>query len=172
MDQTKIVETLKLARSTIPLGLQEQILCARDEKFLVSVLAPRDAELSHVLLGGCIPAFYADEAVYVVDSQFRPEGADRSIPIDQDPTAVPALLVVFSDRSGLRTWQLCPYGISDEGAVAWLENDLVPDVEECLELFNEVYALGDCRDESVSHLHRMQTNGYNVVASRSVLEGT
>lgn len=172
LDQEEVVDKFKQIRETWSSGILEGILCRRDGLFLASITAPRDAVAPEVMLSACIPALYADEAVYTSEAYARPSGADQSIPIDEDPSATPALLIVFSDREGLRNWRLCPYGVEDDGRVSWKDPADVtsPEVDSVMALIDKVYGLGDLRDEREDQLARLTSNAYRVVAHRRILE--
>lgn len=169
------IASLKLAREHLPVGYPETIICYRKtHEFLLSASAPPDADGSTVMLAVCIPVVEADETVYVREVQARPEGFDRTIPVGEDPSAVPAILLVFSDRLGLRDWRLLSYGISDAGHLEWLDTDnlTAPEVTEILSLLDEVYAMGDLRSERDELLWGLQANGYHMLAHRRIMEGS
>lgn len=177
MEDADINDTIvhmKVAREHLPVGYPETIVCYRKTReFLLSASAPPGADGSTVMLAACIPVVEADETVYVREVQARPEGFDRTIPIGEDPTAVPAILIVFSDRLGLRDWRLLSYGISDEGHLEWLDNDnlTAPEVTEILSLLDEVYCMGDLSSEREELLWSLQANGYHMLAHRRIMEG-
>lgn len=174
-DITDTIVAMKHAREHLPVGYPETIVCYRkSHEFLLSASAPPDADGSTVLLAACIPVVEADETVYVREVNARPEGFDRSIPIGEDPTAVPAILLVFSDRAGLRDWRLLSYGITDSGHLKWLDNPnlTAPEVTQILDLLDEVYPMGDLRSERDDLLWALQANDYRVFAHRRIMEGT
>ncbi len=169
------IDGIKVGREHIPVGYPETIMLYRKTReFLMAASAPPDADGSTVMLSACIPVVAADEAVYVREVHARPEGFDRSIPIGEDPTAVPAILIVFSDRLGLRDWRLLSYGISDEGHVEWLDPEglTAPEVTEILGLLDEVYPMGDLRSERDDLLWALSANDYHVTAHRRIMEGS
>lgn len=175
-DIQEFVTELKKLRQLVNIGTaDETIVCYREPgEFLLAAMAPPDADGSTMMLAVCIAVVNAKEAVYVKEVHARPEGFDRSIPIGEDPSAVPALLMVFSDRAGLRDWRLFSYGISDAGDLEWTDIECLtaPEVTDVLRLLDEVYDLGDLRSERRDLLFRLQTNDYKVLADRRILEET
>lgn len=174
-DIQHMVAGIKAGREYLPVGYLETIMCYRKtHEFLLAASAPPDADGSTVLLSACIPVVEADAAVYVREVQARPEGFDRTIPVGEDPSAVPAVLIVFSDRLGLRDWRLFPYGISDEDHLEWIDTDnlTAPEVTQILGLLDEVYPLGDLSSEREELLWTLSANDYHVTAHRRIMEGT
>lgn len=177
-DIADTIEAMKVAREHLPVGYPETIVCYRKtHEFLLSASAPPEADGSTTMLAACIPVVEADETVYVREVQARPEGFDRSIPVGEDPNAVPALLIVFSDRLGLRDWRLLSYGITDEGNLDWLgsihdQKLTAPEVTEILGLLDEVYPMGDLISERDTLLWWLQANDYHVLAHRRIMEGS
>lgn len=96
----------------------------KDGKIQLLMTSP-DAESEHVMsLLMAMTILKSDEMVLGVEAFARPEDNNPGTPIDEDPFATNAIVLIRAVRDNPQgfEWAVLPYGIGDHSDVVWQEH--------------------------------------------------
>lgn len=164
-------------------GVKEHTVCAlplvlyleKDGEFLANITSPfnlPDSRLATAMMMSTLAAFNADKAIFVCEVNAQHVDSPPGLNPDDDPTASPALLVIQGERGGDCEWVLSPYGVGDQGELAWKEGEASQSTltSPIMQLIQKAWAMGNHKAEVKEILALLHANEYQMIVHRSVLE--
>lgn len=175
MEISQAVQFFKGVKESSPVTLPLVLYLEKNGEFLANITAPwklPDSRLATAMMMSTLAAFNADKAIFVCEVNAQHVDAPAGLSPDEDPGASPAVLVIQGERDGGSEWVLSPYGVGDQGELAWKDGEALQSTltAPILKLIQEAWASGDCKSEVKEVVALLHANEYQMIVHRSVLE--
>lgn len=175
MDIAQAVEHFKKVKEHTPCALPLVLYLEKDGEFIANIISPfslTDSKLSAAMMLVTLAAFNADKAIFVCEVNAQHVDTPKGLNPDDDPMAVPAVLVIEGQRTGSADWILSPYGVGDDGELAWKEGQALQSTltGPIISLITEAWGMGDQKVQAKEVIALLHANEYQMIVHRSVLE--